>query len=103
MIGVVCIVGIALVIHILAIPNYGYHGDELYYLAGTQHLDWGYVDHPPLSVWVLGAVRVVLGDSLWAVRAVPLLAGATTIWLAGTMARALGGGAFEDVPKKTER
>lgn len=94
MIGVACIIVSALVLHILAIQNYGYHGDELYYLAGTQHLDWGYVDHPPLAVWVLGFIRAVFGDSLWAVRAVPLLAGATTIWLTGTMARAMGGGGF---------
>ena len=57
MLGVGCIVVLALAIHLLAISNYGYHGDEFYYLAGTQHLDWGYVDHPPLSVWVLGGVR----------------------------------------------
>jgi hypothetical protein len=28
--------------------NYGYFRDELYYLACALHLDWGYVDQPPL-------------------------------------------------------
>ena len=28
--------------------GYGVFRDELYYIACAQHLDWGYVDHPPL-------------------------------------------------------
>ncbi len=27
--------------------SYGYDGDEFYYLACSEHLAWGYVDHPP--------------------------------------------------------
>ena len=33
--------------------RYGLFRDELYYLACARHLDWGYVDHPPLSIVVL--------------------------------------------------
>ena len=29
---------------------YGYFRDELYYLDCASHLDWGYVDQPPLSI-----------------------------------------------------
>lgn len=35
---------------------YGYMSDELYYLDSTDHLAWGYVDHPPLSIAVLCGV-----------------------------------------------
>ena len=35
----------------------GYTADELYYLACADHLAWGYVDHPSLSIAVLAAVR----------------------------------------------
>jgi hypothetical protein len=49
------------------------------------------VDHPPLSVFVLAAVRAVLGDSRFAVRLVPALLGAGTVALVGLMARRLGG------------
>ena len=74
--------------------EYGWFRDELYYLASTEHLGWGYVDHPPLSIALLGLVRAVLGDSLLAVRLVPALAGAATAVLAGVLARQLGGGRF---------
>src|SRR4030095_15874479 len=64
--GVLALVKLAL--HLAAIQRYGYFRDELYYLASTDHLDWGYVDHPPLSIAVLALVRALLGDSLLAPR-----------------------------------
>jgi len=73
---------------------YGYFIDELYYLACAARPAWGYVDHPPLSVLILGASRRLLGDSLPALRLLPALAGAATVVLAGALARRLGAGAF---------
>ncbi|MFC1799328.1 ArnT family glycosyltransferase [Candidatus Eisenbacteria bacterium] len=70
--------------------SYGYFIDEFYYLACADHLAAGYVDHPPLSILLLWAVRAVAGDSLAAVRVVPALAGAMTIVIIGLMARRLG-------------
>ncbi|MCE9599015.1 MAG: glycosyltransferase family 39 protein, partial [Spirochaetia bacterium] len=69
---------------------YGIFGDELYYLACTRHLAAGYVDHPPLSIWLLAILRVD-GTSLLALRFFPALAGALTVLLAGLMTRRLGG------------
>ncbi len=83
-----------LAIQLAFLGGYGYFRDELYYLASTEHLDWGYVDHPPLSIAVLAVVRFCLGDSLPALRVVPALAGAATVVLTGDLARRLGGGAF---------
>jgi hypothetical protein len=79
-------------LHLLAINQYGYFRDELYYLASTEHLDWGYVDHPPLSIALLAVVRALFGDSLPALRALPAAAGAATVFLTGLIARELGGG-----------
>lgn len=71
---------------------YGYFIDELYYLACADHLAFGYVDHPPLSVLLLRGLVATSGDSLPALRALPALAGALTIALIGLIARRLGAG-----------
>ena len=83
-----------LLLHLLAIDQYGYFRDELYYLASTDHLDWGYVDHPPLSIAVLAVVRAWFGDSLAVIRGVAVVAGVGTITVTGMIARELGGGRF---------
>jgi hypothetical protein len=62
--------------------RYGLFRDEFYYLACASHLDWGYVDHPPLSILVLAGVRGLLGDGLLAVRLVPALLLGLLVWLA---------------------
>lgn len=74
--------------------RYGYFRDELYYIACTDHLAWGYVDHPPLSIAILWVTRRLFGDSLYAIRFPAALAGAITVVLAALMARTLGGGRF---------
>ena len=83
-----------LALHLVAntLGNYGYFRDELYYIACSQHLDWGYVDHPPLSILLLRLSRLFLGDSLFALRRLPALAGAALIWLTALLTRELGGG-----------
>jgi hypothetical protein len=86
--------GLELALHLFAIQHYGYFRDELYYLASTEHLAWGYVDHSPLSIVLLAGVRALLGDSLPALRLVPLLAGLATVGLTGALAWRLGGGRF---------
>jgi hypothetical protein len=83
-----------LFLQLAAITQYGYFRDELYYLASTNHLDWGYVEHPPLSIAILALIRSAFGDSLVAVRMVPVLVGSVIVYLAGVVARQLGGGQF---------
>jgi hypothetical protein len=39
---------IKLLIHLFTNGQYGYFRDELYFLACSEHLDWGYVDFAPL-------------------------------------------------------
>ena len=90
----VVLAALPVVLHLLLGEGYGYFRDELYYLACAQHLDLGYVDHPPLIAWLTAAVRATLGDSLLAVRLVPALALAGTVWTAGLMAAELGGRRF---------
>ena len=84
------------VVHLLAtaLGAYGYFRDELYYLACTEHLDIGYVDQPPFSIYVLAVNRLLFGDSLIALRLLPAAAHAATVFFTGTMARELGGDRF---------
>jgi hypothetical protein len=82
---------LALGLHILAIQNYGYFRDELYYIACSDHLAFGYVDQPPLAMALLKIIRTLLGDSLLALRIVPALASAAFILLTALLARELGG------------
>lgn len=74
--------------------RYGYFRDELYYLALSHHLDWGFVDLAPLSPLILRLVRAVLGDSLHAIRFLPGLAQGAEIILTGLIVRELGGKRF---------
>jgi len=83
-----------LVLHLMTIRGYGLHGDELYYLACSDHLDWGYVDHPPLSVLILKVFRLILGDSFFSIRLLSALAGFATVLLTGLLARRMGAGRY---------
>jgi hypothetical protein len=83
-----------LAIHLYAGRNYGYFVDELYYIACSKHLDWGYVDQPPLIALIVNFVRATLGESLIALRFLPALAGAALVLMTGWITRDLGGGRF---------
>ena len=83
-----------LLLHFLTNGQYGYFRDELYYLACGEHLDWGYVDQAPLIAVVAWFERAAFGDSLFALRLLPALAGAATVFLTGLIAREAGGRRF---------
>ena len=85
---------LGLVLHLIAIEGFGYFRDELYYIACSDHLAVGYVDQPPLSILLLKLVRLVLGDSLIAIRLLPVFSGAFVVFFTGLIARELGGKKF---------
>ena len=95
--AVLALAAIKLGIHLYASRNYGYFVDELYYLACSDHLDWGYVDQPPLVALILKIERWLFGDSLTAIRLVSALAGAAKVFLTGLIARELGGKTFAQI------
>ena len=82
---------VRIVLYFFAAPHYGYFRDELYYLACAHHPAWGYVDQPPLIVWIAWILEHTIGTSLWALHLLPALAGAATIVLAALLAHELGG------------
>src|ERR1700733_12046921 len=65
-------------IHFLTNGAYGYFRDELYFMACGEHLAWGYADLPPMVAAVARFSRATMGDSLFAIRFFPALAGGAT-------------------------
>ena len=91
--GVVLVIAaVQLVLHIVTNGNYGIFRDELYYLDCARHLDWGYVDQPPLSIWLLALTRGLFGESVHAIRLLSQLAGAAAVVTTALIAREMGGG-----------
>lgn len=82
------------VFHLLIAGHYGIFRDELYYLACSEHLAFGYVDQPPLIALITWIARHAFGESLLGLRLLPAVAGSATVWLTGKLAREMGGGAF---------
>jgi Dolichyl-phosphate-mannose-protein mannosyltransferase len=83
-----------LLIQFAGINHYGFFRDELYYVACGEHLAWGYIDQPPLIALIAWFARHTFGESLFAVRLLPALAGAAVVFLTGWIAREFGGGLF---------
>lgn len=94
---VLVLAGVKLLFHLFIAGRYGIFRDELYYLACGEHLDWGYVDQPPLIALIAWIARHLFGDSLIGLRLFPALAGAATVWLTGKLTREIGGGAFAQI------
>jgi hypothetical protein len=78
-------------IHFLSNGGYGYFRDELYAIACSKHLAWGYVDQPPFSEFVLALSGRLLGYSLFALRLLPAVCGGLVALLVGLIAREVGG------------
>ena len=75
-----------------AFTSYGIFRDELYYIACSNRLALGYVDHPPLSIYLLSLSRQIFGESLFAIRLLPAFAAAFTVFVTGLFVRKIGGG-----------
>lgn len=83
--------------HLATAQGYGYFRDELYYLACSEHLAGGYVDHPPAIAFITWLVRHILGDSLGALRLLPALAAGATVYVTLLITRELGGGRLAEI------
>ena len=74
-------------------PAYELHRDEYLYFAQGQHLDFGFLENPPL-IGLLGWISSLLGGSFFWIKFWPALFGAFTLLLACGIARQLGGGLY---------
>jgi hypothetical protein len=85
---------IKLALHFATAGGYGYFRDELYYIVCGQRLDWGYVDHPPLTPLAARVGWLIFGHNLFGLRFFPAVSGAAIIILTALMARNFGGRRF---------
>jgi hypothetical protein len=83
-----------LLFHIYFNNRYGYFRDEFDYMSCGDHLQWGYVDQPPLIPFLIHLCRAVLGDSLRSIRFIPALASSLLVVQTAVLARELGGRRF---------
>ncbi len=91
------VLGIALasfVLHLIFNNRYGYFRDEFDYIMCGRHLAWGYVDQPPLTPVLSRIFITIFGDSIRAVRLMPVLAISAAIIVSGRIACELGGRRF---------
>ena len=84
-------VAIKVIIHALTNTNYELHRDAFLYLAQGDHLAWGYLSVPPLTAFLSKILRLITGDSIFAVRLFPLLIGSLSVIFVNLIVKELGG------------
>jgi len=82
---------VALGLHALPQPGFGFHRDELLYFAMGDHLDLFHMQFPPLIAAAARLMKAAFGDHVAGARLLPALLHAALILLAAAMARVLGG------------
>jgi len=95
--GVWLAAGSAVTLLLATAARYGFHRDELYFIAAGRRLDWGYVDQPPLTPLLARGAELVAGTSPFTLRILPALAVGAVSVLAATIARRMGGGTVAQV------
>jgi 4-amino-4-deoxy-L-arabinose transferase-like glycosyltransferase len=70
--------------------RYGYHRDELYFLACGRRLTWGYPDQPPLVPVIARLMSDLAPASLMVLRLPSAVASAALVVLTGLIAREFG-------------
>ncbi len=80
-----------LLLHLPFNHRYGFHADELLYMAMSDQLDWGYKEGPPLIAFLVWISVKLFGVSVWALRLMPTLCGAAIVFFTGLLTKKLGG------------
>jgi hypothetical protein len=74
--------------------DFGFHRDELLYMAQGTHLSWGYIAVPPFTAFIAKVTQVLLGYGIYSIRFFPALSGAISLWLTTMIVKEMGGNPF---------
>lgn len=81
-------------------PAYELHRDEYLYYAQGQHLDFGFLENPPL-IGLLGYISSLFGGTTFWVKFWPALFGAVLLILTARIAKELGGSLYAQLVAAT--
>jgi 4-amino-4-deoxy-L-arabinose transferase-like glycosyltransferase len=95
--ALLAIAAVTVLVHVLTNNRYGFHRDELQVLSDARHMDWGFVPYPPVTPFLERIGLGIFGVSVVGLRIFSVLAQAVSLFVAGLMARELGGGRLAQV------
>jgi hypothetical protein len=77
--------------------HYGYFRDELYNIALSKHLAWGYVDVPPLLPLFIAIGHFFFGESLFALHIIPAICAVAILIVTREIVKKFGGKLFAQI------
>ncbi len=84
------VIGVAL-LRMVYLPWINLFPEEAYYWNYAQHLDFGYLDHPPMVAWLIAAGTRLFGQTEFGVRLLALVCSLVTSFFAYCLAELLYG------------
>jgi 4-amino-4-deoxy-L-arabinose transferase-like glycosyltransferase len=69
----IALVGLFTALRLLIMGRTGLGDAEAYYWTWSQHLDWSYFDHPPMTAWLIRLTTAIGGDTVFMTRLPALL------------------------------